>query len=386
VAKDPASEAPRAPRAPKSSVVEKAAPRKKWGAPPAVQLKVDPSVNLGVTHVVAENGISAATTVIDKNAKGLPVILPEAAKEDKASKQRAMLRDMMKKNRALVKRRPSQADSVEICVAAKPARKAKAPAEEAVAVEPAAEAAEPEVGEPEAAVVEAAESAVEPDVVKDCVSKVLDEQMANILADSDDDRELSTPEPAADAAKEVAEAPGSKGRRESKWGPVSNDVKIEVNINVNESDESFHSATSEPLAVSRESSGIDDYEGMLMQLSLACSQKMDISGIAEDDACDAAEDDDTDSVFGDEDEDEDANPESVFARMERLRAELEDEVGMDSFFDSFKVLRDLFSAEDAVVEVPEAIKEQVLEQLGDGKADCYHRLVELVKAECGLFE
>merc|ERR1719345_503842 len=67
---------------------------------------------------------------------------------------------------------------------------------------------------------------------------------------------------------------------------------------------------------------------------------------------------DNDSEFGDEDDGADAAPaESVFERIERLRAELEADLGFDTFFAAFKDLREVFSGEDPPMNAPDAVKE-----------------------------
>ena len=98
----------------------------------------------------------------------------------------------------------------------------------------------------------------------------------------------------------------------------------------------------------------------------------------------------SDSEFGDDDEDEEEakGEESIFARMERLKAELEEEVGPDQFVRVYKLLRDAFAVgsgddEQVMTEVTAETCAEVMKILGAEKEDLFENMVGLVKSELG---
>ena len=98
-----------------------------------------------------------------------------------------------------------------------------------------------------------------------------------------------------------------------------------------------------------------------------------------------AHDSDADSEFGDNAEDEEA--ESVFAKMERLRAELEGKIGFDQFFAVFKQLQKVF-ADEVDHAVPDITRADAIKSLAKDPAESevlYFRMLELVKLESGVF-
>lgn len=194
------------------------------------------------------------------------------------------------------------------------------------------------------------------------IGDALDEQAEEAAADGADEA-VSDPEPAepAEAEAETDEASGM--------------VALVKAVDVSEDKED------------------KDYEAMLMHMSMSAVHGAkvlaSIAVAAEAGTIDEGDESDADSEFGDDidaDEGAAAGPESVFARMERVRSELEAELGFDAFFDAYKALRDVFSVDQPPTEVPAGVEETVKAALGDEHAESYHRMLEMVKAENGIFE
>mmetsp|Transcript_545 Transcript_545/g.1591 ORF Transcript_545/g.1591 Transcript_545/m.1591 type:complete len:126 (+) Transcript_545:635-1012(+) len=96
--------------------------------------------------------------------------------------------------------------------------------------------------------------------------------------------------------------------------------------------------------------------------------------------------DDDDDTWGDEGADAEKS-ESIFAKMERVRAELERDLGFDKFLESYKILRELYQrAEDvSVVEVPAEVRANIIGIMGgEAGEDSYASLLALIRAENGL--
>jgi hypothetical protein len=132
-----------------------------------------------------------------------------------------------------------------------------------------------------------------------------------------------------------------------------------------------------------------DYEGMLMHMSMVVSAEA-LSAAEKpslkipDNISEGGDDDDT---WGDEGDDERAC-ESIFSKMERVRAELERDLGFDKFLESYKILRGFYLDSDDVknVEVPEHVRSGITGMMGDDDSApaSYDALLGLVKAENGI--
>ena len=348
----------------KKAPAKKKAPQAKTSAPPKAALDA--------TRVVDKPLDLGATFAVPAKKPTIP------AKVSKAAEQRAKLRAMIKRNKqAARKKGRSSVPSVDVI-----------PEDNAAAPSPAKLPAAAADDAPEDGPVGllAAPGAID---LAATIGSALNAQMAEIVGAVDADAGEDVDDAAAgvkeadDAAAEGNVAAAASGTA----APADAEETPEVpSISVVDS-----SVIEDP-----KSAADKDYEGLLMQLSLASSMKIDVgdsnaapSAAAGDAAGGAGSGDgtasDNDSEFGDEDDAGAAPAESVFARIERLRAELEADLGFDTFFAAFKELREVFSGEDPPTNAPDALKEKMLAMFGEGKENSYHRLEELVKTEHGIF-
>jgi len=346
--KDPMVFEAQPPRAP---AARKAPAKKKVAAAP-------PKAALDATMVVEKPMDLGATFAVPPKKPTIP------AKVSKAAEQRARLREMIKKNKqAARKKGRSSVPSVEAIP--EDGAGAPSPAKPSAAAAPEDDAAEPSTLAAPGGIDLAA-----------TIGSALNEQMAEIVGAIHDAEEGGADAGGNDdAAAEPAAAEGEGG-----GAPEVPSISV----------------VDSSLLEDPKSAADKDYEGLLMQLSLASSMKIDVGdsraapdGGSDGTAAGGGEEDgnvsDTDSEFGDVD-DADATPaESVFARIERLRAELEADLGFDTFFAAFKELREVFSGEDPPMKAPDAIKDKLLATFGEGKENSYRRLEELVKTEHGIF-
>jgi len=342
----------------------KKAPAKKK-APAAKKKAAPPKAALDATMVVDKPMDLGATFAVQPKKPTIP------AKVSKAAEQRAKLRDMIKKNKqAARKKGRSSVPSVDVIPEDNTAAAAPSPAKPAAA----AAAAEDEGGG-----LLAAPGAVD---LAATIGSALNAQMAEIVGSIGDDDDEGDGDEVGDAGGAADAAVAAAAAVEAEAAPEIPSISV-VDSSVIEDPKS---------------AADKDYEGLLMQLSLASSMKIDVgdsdaappAAAAAAPVAAAASDDgdvsDNDSEFGDEDDGADAAPaESVFERIERLRAELEADLGFDTFFAAFKDLREVFSGEDPPMNAPDAVKEKLLATFGEGKENAFRRLEELVKTEHGIF-
>ena len=126
------------------------------------------------------------------------------------------------------------------------------------------------------------------------------------------------------------------------------------------------------------------YEGMLHQLSLVVESPALID--AEPPVVTEEADEDSGSEFGDDDADTPKVGESVFSRMERARAELEDAIGFEGFMAAYRALQAAYGGESEAIEVAKSAALDSIPGADEAKAELFARLDKLVKIECGIFE
>jgi NIMA (never in mitosis gene a)-related kinase len=336
------------------------------GSPPVEQPKLQPRSAPAAARKAAapkKKPVPKAAKAASEEAfdMGATRVIKKAPKVNTAAQQREKLRDMIKKNKAAArnkgaKQAPKATDVPEDGPAA------------AVAAAPVAPASSSEEVEPAAAGLGAGGGAVD---LAASIRNVLDAQMDDVEIVEDEDEEAEAEDEADEVVSPVEPGTGGVDKGEDGGSPIP---VIDVEEEAPESAED------------------QDYEGYLMQLSLAASMRdgdlanaapaasgEGVPGNIEEEGGDR-----NDSEFGDEAEDAPA-AESVFARIERLRAELEADLGFDIFLAAFKELREVFSGENPPLSAPDDLKVKMKASFGEGKEECYSRLEELVKSEVGIF-
>eukprot|EP00039_Didymoeca_costata_P011039 m.151573 g.151573 ORF g.151573 m.151573 type:complete len:771 (+) comp15040_c0_seq9:89-2401(+) len=170
--------------------------------------------------------------------------------------------------------------------------------------------------------------------------------------------------------------------------PTEDELAKSVRIALNEQVDidlvdSEETATAEGISLQMEEASIkeefsnadNEYEKLLVNLSVVCAD------VTEESKIDDTGNEDSASDFGDE---ESGVGESVFAKMERIRNEMEQKLGFDTFVSAYKRLREIFESDDMAVDIPTGIADSIKETLGE-HSESYFNILELVKAENGVF-